>query len=267
MARAMGLRMVSVWLVCAGCVPLNEISGAPCPCPKEAGYICCNEQCVKASACPADGDGSTNGDTECRFDTECDGDAGEVCRSWQDDNGIMRGPGLCTSKCGADSDCSKDASCELTLHDGRPHGDTHVTLACVDTTAEPGCNAAGCSECAQAPFGTTYCADEDTVETCVTATDPVCGLYCKTIVIAECKDATCIKESETSHAVCSDVFQGEPFDEDLCNEYSCADCEPPGQATACNADTVHACLRFPIEPIERAPCDALCYPWDFENCE
>ncbi len=280
-----------------GCVPLKEITDAPCPCPVE-DYMCCNDRCVKIGTCndenvsdpgstsPIDGaenetDPETGTESDsavhpthtdiqdggCAQDTDCE-DEEKVCISWQDETGVILGPRTCNRKCGGDLGCDGDDICELVLHDGRPYlHDKHATLACVDSTPAPGCGAVGCRECKDAPFGSTYCYNEKTVAACFTAFDENCGLYCENVVLEECIDTKCRKENAESHASCRDTFRGPPFDDEICTRFSCDDCQAPGTASPCERDLIEACVYFPIEDAVGAACDALCRPTVFENCE
>ena len=270
-----------ILIVLWGCVPTKEIADAPCPCPEEDGFTCCNGRCVAigtvcdtalgGTATDSSNDAGTGTDDlaehACHIDSDCRKDEGEVCISWKDADGNIAGPKVCRRSCGGQTGCSgENEICELTLHDGLPFDSVNVTLACLDTTPPAGCGAVGCRDCADAPFGTTFCTEESDVAGCFIAIDPVCGLYCQSVVLDACGEDTCEMNDAATAATC-EATRGEFFTAEMCQEFPCDDCAGPGEVSECVDGTVTACLRFPIPESDTAPCAALCVSQPFAGCE
>jgi hypothetical protein len=124
------------------CVPPVEetILSAPCPCPSP-GYKCCEDKCIPEDAACNGGDvtadtgtgteGTSYGSSLCSENRDCNG--GEICVSWRDTDGAIKGPRRCRPPCYNSDPCTGNQVCELTLSNGRSIDDYQLALACIES--------------------------------------------------------------------------------------------------------------------------------------
>ena len=172
----------------ATCVSHVSVEGSPCPCPED-GLICCpsSGKCVASAAtCPATYPPSSR--TRCQNDGECLPD--ERCESWTVD-GSPAGPGECRHACPDSIPCAEGEECELAPHDLHALQDLNVARICVSATPIAGCENLGCRDCSPNERGNTYC-DENKVRGCFWATHPQCGLVCRSVLVSDCGERSCL---------------------------------------------------------------------------
>ncbi|MBN2494312.1 MAG: hypothetical protein JXR96_06975 [Deltaproteobacteria bacterium] len=244
------LRLIACLLLAAGCVPLEEIEGAPCPCPE--GFNCCKtlRACLSdLEQCPSSYPPSSG--TPCEADADCP--RGEICHAWRLEGGELAGPRECRQDCAEQAPCAEGERCEVVLHDGFDLDLMHTAPACVDEQAISGCEGLNCSSCGLEWIGRPYCAGSD-IEACFVSLDPFCGLVCQPVLLFECGIAGCVQSGEG-------VECGEPVDgPSPCQDYPCDACpEPSDPAKAvCDGDVLVACTSMPWAADDG--CDRICMP-------
>jgi hypothetical protein len=238
-----------------GCVPLEEIDLAPCPCPE--GYFCCDtlsSRCVQDSSdCPDTHPPSSK--TPCSNNIDCPD--GEICQSWSLDNDQLIGPQECRRQCSEDPACAAGETCKLILQDGRKLDLANLEFACISKTPLDGCADVGCDNCLNNHIGKTYC-HELNVYGCFLALHPQCGLSCHTVEVENCLGQGCLTSENGAECISSSV-------QNICLDFDCSACSAPlgigefscvdNKVTACT--TLHS--NHPV-------CSEICHLEIIEEC-
>lgn len=256
LAALLSAALLSAALAVAGCVPLTDVDGAPCPCP--ADHSCCRtlSRCLADPAdCPQRFPPSSN--QICERDADCP--TGELCNSWQDDTGAVVGFRECRRDCSQLDRCAAGEQCRPSLTDGRPVSDSqqHVVSVCRSLGSHTRCVEFETGFCMQEQLGGQYCEEGD-IHACFPDEHMDCGKIMRTAVVERCEQGGCVDDGQGPK--CSTTAT-KP---ELCSIFPCRECEnpPPGIENAVCADdrNIAACLVMPYDgPTDH--CDRICLPF------
>lgn len=211
---------------------------------------------TNSSGTVADDTGSDHGDssTTCQTNSDCGG-ADEVCRTWQDAEGNISGPGICVRTCRHRSECLGNEICAPTLSNGRPLQIEYAVLACLALDVSDACLESSCTRCPEVRTGELYCATgTEKVMACAMATDPVCGLRCERLELDACIPSTCELANGDFFPSCTPL-ERPVFNRDICTAYPCDECALVGE-TRCIDGKMQSCTWFSVPEAHRE--DALC---------